>query len=559
MKNRSELMDELRNGPPSAVIEKLDLLLKDMPTDAKLLSMKGLALAMSGRVEESAQFVYQAIRHEAKPGRKIQHASNLAQVLAQGLRWDEVSKLAELGLPSPRGLPASQFDSIALENLCSPLLRAGKHEYVSDYLATCLDRPDATWPLEHLWLTAAFSAGRYEAVLSRVDGSGYRWGNKPEANALACSAAVKLERVSDARRLRAYYLAAAPAYVSAETSTQVLSILLISPDPKADDLTSPLIQQHFGTNFPSQLKNLRSDRYRFFSVFRSSKPVTDGAAAAGRLERAITVNNCVNAERLKSGQIAEVEKHERAFALPVINPVSRAIRCTRPETAELLSGIPNLVVPKIVRFQLEASLLPDLPAAINGSFSYPVILRSVGEQQAQLVFLAQNDADVASAADRLMSLGRNDVYVIQFVNIKHRNAMHRRMRAAFVEGKPTLMRADYDSNWVVKGRKTESVQAAYRSDPSLLEHADSILRRPELLGQPVWDALAEVGRRFPLDVFGLDFDVDSNGQVVFFEANATMNLLSNAPAEIDYPIGAQNTLLDDLDQMLLKRSDGALH
>lgn len=559
MIQRSELIDAIRNGPPSAAIEKLDLLLKDTPTDAQLLSMKGLALAMSGQIEESAQFVLQAIQHAAKPGRKIQYAGNLAQVLAKAQRWDDVAKLAELDLPSPQGLPVSEFDSVALENLCSALLRAGKHQFVSDYLAPCLDRPDATWPLEHLWLTAALDAGNHDAVLNRVEGRGYRWGSKPEASAIACSAALKLGRVSDVRRLRAYYLAAAPVFVPVESDTQILSIVLISPDPTSGELTSHLEQQHFTANFPSQLRFLRSDRYRFHSVFRSSKPAIDGTALAKQLGRAITINNCVNAERLRSGHISDVEKHERAFGLPVINPASQASRCTRPETAELLRGIPNLVVPKIVRFRLEASLLPDLRAAVKERFSYPVIMRSVGEQQAGNVFLANNDAEVGSAADRLIAIGRKDVYVIQFADIKHRGGVHRRIRAAFVEGKPTLMRADYDHNWVVKGRKTESVQAAYRDDPSLLEHADSILRRPESLGQPVWDALSEIGRRIPLDVFGLDFDVDGNGQVVFFEANATMNLFSNAPAEIDYPIVSQDTLLDHLDQLLLKRSSGALH
>jgi hypothetical protein len=41
----------------------------------------------------------------------------------------------------------------------------------------------------------------------------------------------------------------------------------------------------------------------------------------------------------------------------------------------------------------------------------------------------------------------------------------------------------------------------------------------------------------PLDFFGIDFDVDDDGQVVFFEANAAMNLLKHPgdPADIALP------------------------
>jgi hypothetical protein len=66
--------------------------------------------------------------------------------------------------------------------------------------------------------------------------------------------------------------------------------------------------------------------------------------------------------------------------------------------------------------------------------------------------------------------------------------------------------------------------------------------------------LAEIGRRIPLDVFGIDFDVDDQDRVVFFEANATMNLLSTAIKEFDYPKQAEEEFLARLDRFLIKRA-----
>ncbi len=50
--------------------------------------------------------------------------------------------------------------------------------------------------------------------------------------------------------------------------------------------------------------------------------------------------------------------------------------------------------------------------------------------------------------------------------------------------------------------------------------------------------------RIPLDVFGVDFQVDAEGDVVFFEANATMNLLTNSHDSVANPREAHDRLLD---------------
>jgi len=56
------------------------------------------------------------------------------------------------------------------------------------------------------------------------------------------------------------------------------------------------------------------------------------------------------------------------------------------------------------------------------------------------------------------------------------------------------------------------------------------------LGAAAMATLEAIGRAFPLDVFGLDFDVDDSGSVVFFEANASMNLFPHPLAEeLAYP------------------------
>ena len=43
------------------------------------------------------------------------------------------------------------------------------------------------------------------------------------------------------------------------------------------------------------------------------------------------------------------------------------------------------------------------------------------------------------------------------------------------------------------------------------------------LAEPAIDTLRQVGARVPLDFFGMDFGVAPSGELLLFEANATMN------------------------------------
>ena len=67
-------------------------------------------------------------------------------------------------------------------------------------------------------------------------------------------------------------------------------------------------------------------------------------------------------------------------------------------------------------------------------------------------------------------------------------------------------------------------------------------------------ALEAIGRAIPLDIFGVDFDVDESGRLILFEANASMNLFSNAPPDMDYPASADATLLARIERVLHARA-----
>jgi hypothetical protein len=102
---------------------------------------------------------------------------------------------------------------------------------------------------------------------------------------------------------------------------------------------------------------------------------------------------------------------------------------------------------------------------------------------------------------------------------------------------------DYDHIWKIYARKSDERVAFYRQNAQLLELEKRICANPEKeLGASVMQSLRAIQERIPLEVFGVDFDVDADGQLVFYEANATMNLFSTARAEVPYPKEAEDRL-----------------
>jgi hypothetical protein len=209
--------------------------------------------------------------------------------------------------------------------------------------------------------------------------------------------------------------------------------------------------------------------------------------------------------------------------------------------------IDNIVVPRIERFFKRTGEERQIARFIEKEFRYPLIVRGVYENMGQNLHLVNTNQELIEG---LTTIPGTEVYVIQFIDKPPAREHFRRMRAAFVEKDPAIVRADYSPFWMIHGRVPLLLvpdfrysNELYKERPDLLEHANQIMRQPEHeLGKDVIKALQDLAHACPLDIFGLDFDVDEHGRVVFFEANATMNFYINTEPELPYPVEPFNEL-----------------
>jgi glutathione synthase/RimK-type ligase-like ATP-grasp enzyme len=230
-----------------------------------------------------------------------------------------------------------------------------------------------------------------------------------------------------------------------------------------------------------------------------------------------------------------------SFGMPVVNHPTRAVQTTRDASAKLLDGMPGILVPRTMRFSSVEKTLEQLVHEIEEHYHYPLITRTLTSQQGE----GMNRVDSREALIGVLSAADcpENFFVTEFVDSRGGNEFFRKIRAAIVEDEIMIVRVDHDTNWKIYARKSDERVAFYLKNPHLLEDEKRICNDPEAaLGHSAMQALRAIRERIPLDVFGVDFDVDADGRLIFYEANATMNLFSTARKEIPYPKEADERL-----------------
>jgi hypothetical protein len=203
----------------------------------------------------------------------------------------------------------------------------------------------------------------------------------------------------------------------------------------------------------------------------------------------------------------------------VINRPEAVLRSTRDEVARLLSGIPGLVVPQTVRLN---GARPALAAAAieKARLPVPFILRRVGTHSGKVVGLFE------AADEAIAALAPGDHVATQFVDFASADGLYRKYRAFFIGGRIVLRHMLVSDQWNVHA-KDRSRFMAENSDAVSEERG--FIESEDPFPPTVRQVLEAVRERMPLDFFGMDYGVTQHGEVVLFEANATMSFFPFSP------------------------------
>ncbi len=203
----------------------------------------------------------------------------------------------------------------------------------------------------------------------------------------------------------------------------------------------------------------------------------------------------------------------------VINRPDAVLRSTRDQVARLLTGIPGLVVPKTLR--LNGSKPRVAKATIEkAGLPMPIILRQVGTHSGKIVGRFDG-MDEAVAA-----LTPGDHVATQFVHFATGDGLYRKYRAFFIGNRIVLRHMLVSDHWNVHAKDRSRFMAEHRQ---AVAEERALIESPDPFPPNVRQVLEAVRERMPLDFFGMDYGVMESGELVLFEANATMSFFPLSP------------------------------
>jgi hypothetical protein len=236
---------------------------------------------------------------------------------------------------------------------------------------------------------------------------------------------------------------------------------------------------------------------------------------------------------------------------PVINRPESVLATGRADNAARLAAVPGVMVPRMRPWPRAALLAPDAPSALaDDGFGWPLLLRAPGYHTGQFFVRVDAPADLAGAA---AALPGDDVLTIEFVAPRGPDGLARKYRVMCVAGKMYPLHLALSRDWKVHYFTAAMAECATHR----AEEAAFLADMPGILGPRAMAALAGIFEALRLDYAGVDFSLTPAGDVVLFEANATMAVVHPTAEPIwDYRRPTMSRVVDATAAMLRGGSGG---
>jgi hypothetical protein len=243
--------------------------------------------------------------------------------------------------------------------------------------------------------------------------------------------------------------------------------------------------------------------------FQVSTLAVEAFSAATELPPCDLVFNAIGDADLCPEALAAAEAVIARVAAPVINPPARVRLTGRADNARRLADLAAVRTPKVAVASREA-----LTAAAE-AFGYPLLLRSPGFHTGRYFQRLETPADLPVA---LAALPGRELMLIEPLDARDAAGRFRKYRVMIIAGQLFPLHLAISETWKVH---YFTADMAERPDHRA-EEAAFLEDMAGVLGARAMARLTAIASRLGLDYAGVDFGLGRDGEVLLFEANATM-------------------------------------
>ena len=229
----------------------------------------------------------------------------------------------------------------------------------------------------------------------------------------------------------------------------------------------------------------------------------------------LVFNAIGDADLCKSALEAAVRLAKRTNA-PIINQPSAVLKTGRAANASRLGILPHVRTPKIAPFSRAILAGPTAAGALSTrGFAFPLLLRSPGFHTGRNFVLL---SDASELPQTIAELPGDKILAIEYLDARGKDGNARKYRAMFVDGQIFPLHAAVSRQWKVHYFTADTADNPDHrmEDMAFLDDMESVI------GREAMTALARIRDTLGLDYGGIDFGLGPSGEVLVFEANATM-------------------------------------
>lgn len=285
---------------------------------------------------------------------------------------------------------------------------------------------------------------------------------------------------------------------------------------RGDSAPIPLVLLVSSTGGGTPIEKLLDDR-----VFETCVVVADFHDKKTPLPPHQLVVNGIGDSEVAAEALDAAESLLASIQAPVLNAPS-AVRATgRWENASRLGKLPGLIAPATSIFPRFLLAGPDGLAALSGrGFTFPLLLRAPGFHMGKHFCKVNSPEALTSAVAALPGSGRPEaeVLAIEYLDAHGADGCARKYRVMMVGGELYPLHLAISQDWKIH---YFSADMADRADHRA-EEARFLADMPSVLGGAAMAVLQGVQAVLGLDYGGIDFGLSQHGEILLFEANATM-------------------------------------
>jgi hypothetical protein len=251
-------------------------------------------------------------------------------------------------------------------------------------------------------------------------------------------------------------------------------------------------------------------------IFLTSVVVTDHLDPALPLPPHQLIFNAIGDADLCEPALEAAARLIARSSAPVINDPRAVMKTGRISNAIRLGAVPGVVTPRTIAIARDILAGPEGADAIAAhQFTFPLLLRSPGYHTGRNFIIVADAGELSAAA---AGLPGSDLLAIEYLDARGHDGSARKYRVMMIEGKIYPLHLAISRDWKVHYFTSDMAD----KPDHRLEEAAFLADMPAVLGDKAYRALEGIRDALGLDYAGIDFGLNAQGDLLLFEANATM-------------------------------------